>query len=95
MKAGDFEIHAPKKIGSFKYFYVHTLKVKRGKKGKGLQNRSTKTRIETLVRVLDEFFLPIMLQNRSTKTRIETLNNFSASRPVFSIVAKAVYKNKD
>jgi hypothetical protein len=33
MKPGDFEIYAPKKIESFKYSYVHTLKVKRGKKG--------------------------------------------------------------
>ena len=32
MKPGDFEIHAPKKIESFKYSYLHTLKVKRGKK---------------------------------------------------------------
>jgi len=35
MKPGDFEIHAPKKIGSFKYPYLHTLKVERGKKGEG------------------------------------------------------------
>jgi hypothetical protein len=32
MKPGDLEIHALKKIESFKYSYLHTLKVKRGEK---------------------------------------------------------------
>ena len=32
MKPGDFEIHAPKKIESFKYSYLHTLKMKRREK---------------------------------------------------------------
>jgi hypothetical protein len=50
MKPGDFEIHAPKEIESFKYSYLHTLKVKRGKKGE-LQKPSTKTRIETNVNI--------------------------------------------
>jgi hypothetical protein len=51
MKPGDFEIHASKKIESLKYSYVHTLKVKRGKKGEGCKsglqkrfNRGTSTR---------------------------------------------------
>ena len=35
MKSGDFEIHAPKKIESFKYSYKHTLKAERGKKVRG------------------------------------------------------------
>jgi hypothetical protein len=47
MKTGDFEIHASKKIESFKYSYLHTLKVERRKKVRGLQKQSTKTRIET------------------------------------------------
>ena len=46
MKPGDFEIHAPKKIESFKYSYLHTLKVKRGKKVRccksGLQKQGLK-----------------------------------------------------
>jgi hypothetical protein len=38
MNPGNFEIHAPKKIGSFKYSYEHTLKVKRGKKVRGCKS---------------------------------------------------------
>jgi hypothetical protein len=46
MDGGILRLTRRKKIESFKYSYVHTLKVKRGKK-LGLQKRSTKTRIET------------------------------------------------
>jgi hypothetical protein len=38
IKPGDFEINTPKKIESFKYSYVHTLKLERGKKGEGCKS---------------------------------------------------------
>ena len=70
MKPGDFEIHALKKIESFKYSYDHTLKVKRGKKVRccksGLQKQGLK-KIQSLSLTLS----PLSLQKRSTKTRIE------------------------
>jgi len=42
MNPGDLEIHTQKKIESFKYSYLHTVKVKSRKKVRGCKSRLPK-----------------------------------------------------
>jgi hypothetical protein len=52
IKPGDFEINTPKKIESFKYSYLHNLKLKRGKKGEGCKSGLQKQGLKPASRYL-------------------------------------------